>query len=285
MKKRSWSVAGILVIAALLLASCGNASGTASGEQQQGSQETAQVAKSTAEESVPEETEAASEITEEEPVEEEQTEEPAEAEPGGEAYAWQGLQDMPKCNYLDCFVTYHYIREFTNMSMGYYTDTVEAVDGVNTYTGFDGGTRTYLVDGRALSINDMAKNYTETDMGSIAETAKEALASAMASGENYTGRAFAGTGKEVIPDYGEHYDDETEYEYYEYNYPSTEELGMTMIERFYMKDGDVFAIYRETSMDGEVMSKSTELIKSISTEIPGGTFDIPDLEGYEKIEF
>ena len=108
------------------------------------------------------------------------------------------------------------------------------------------------------------------------------LAEAIEKGENIYGRSFIGTGSEAIPLYSEH-GDTAEYEYYEYNYPESEAAGMLMTERFYMKDGDVFAVYQKTTM-GDTDYEVLEVIKNISPEIPEGTFDLPDLSGYEEIK-
>ncbi len=117
-----------------------------------------------------------------------------------------------------------------------------------------------------------------------AETAQRSLDSAMKNGENIKGRSFHGTGKEAVPIISEE-DDKTEYEYYEYNYPETEKnSGDSIIERYYFKDGDVFAIYTKATW-GDTVIEDTEVIKSISGDIPDGTFELPDLSGYEKKEF
>ena len=55
-------------------------------------------------------------------------------------------------------------------------------------------------------------------------------------------------------------------------------------ERYYLKDGDVFAIYTKAAM-GETVIESTEIIKKMTSDIPDGTFDLPDVSGYEKIEY
>ena len=198
-------------------------------------------------------------------------------------YAWQGLEDMPQCAYLDALCSYHYYREYTSYVMGYATKNVEAVDGANTFKGTD-SSRTYSVDGRVITFNDSSKNYMEYNMdSSIAETAAEQIEKNKAEGTNLPGRAFVGTGSGVIPEYSETEDDQTEYEYYEYNYPGYEEYGTKMVERFYLKDGDVFAVWKETTM-GENTVGTTEVVQSMSGEIPKGTFDIPSTDGYEELK-
>lgn len=199
------------------------------------------------------------------------------------AYSWLGLQDMPRCNYLNALATYHYIREYTSYTAGFVTETTEAVDGINTYQSSD-NTKSYSIDGKVIGINESSKMYSEADATSNAEEARKNLEDYQASGENWTGRAFVGTGKEAIPGYSEKTGDTTEYEYYEYNYPASAEVGLPVIERFYMKDGDVYATCKTTYMEDEPLGQVTEVIKSISINIPEGTFDIPDLEGYEKLK-
>ncbi len=36
---------------------------------------------------------------------------------------------------------------------------------------------------------------------------------------------------------------------------------------------------------GETVVESTEIIKKMTSDIPDGTFDLPDVSGYEKIEY
>ena len=207
----------------------------------------------------------------------------AEAEPGGAAYAWLGMEDMPKCTYLDAIATSHYYRGYIYIATGnVYTETTLAVDGVNHFSGTE-YTRSYSIDGRSLGINDSAKLYWEQEDNSSNSEAAQALVSAMASGENLSGRAFVGKGRGAVPTgYAYFFEDETEYDYYEYNYPAEEEYGLSRIERYFMRDGDVFAIYYEESFGGEVLSDYTEVNRSISTELPEGVFDRPNLDGYEQ---
>lgn len=199
-------------------------------------------------------------------------------------YAWQGLQDMPECPYLDALCTYHYYREFTSYVMGMSTKNTEAVDGINSFKGTD-TTRTYSVEGKVITFNDSSKTYMEYDMGEgMIKMAKESMEKAMAQGTNTPGRTFVGTGSGVIPEYSETEGDKAEYEYYEYNYPGYEETGYQMVERFYMKDGDVYAINQQMSKDGEQITNMTEVIKSMSGDIPKGTFDVPSTDGYEELK-
>ncbi len=199
-------------------------------------------------------------------------------------YAWLGLQDMPSCPYLDAFCTYHYYREYTSYVSGYAMKYTEAVDGINTFKGTD-TTRTYSVGGKVITFNDSSKTYMEYDMGSgLVEQAKSNMEQAKAEGTNMVGRAFVTTGSGVIPVYSETEDDQTEYEYYEYNYPAYEENDYQIVERFYMKDGDVFAFYQATSTKGGDPMEMTEVIQSMSGEIPEGTFEIPSTDGYEELK-
>ena len=123
----------------------------------------------------------------------------------------------------------------------------------------------------------------QQDASDLAEDAKESLESAMETGENRYGRNFKGTGTGTIPILSDNGDD-AEYEYYEYDYPEMEaSSGDTMIERYYMKDGDVYAIYTEATM-GDTVVSSTEVIKKMTGDIPENTFELPDLSKYEKME-
>lgn len=213
-----------------------------------------------------------------------ETEAPAEAVSGNAEYAWLGLQDMPRCPYLDVLCTYHYYRVYTNYVLSFKQEQIEAVDGVNSYKKTDSN-RVYSVDGRVISFSDSAKKYMEQDIsGGLYNQAKDNLETSRADGVNMIGRQFVTTGTGVIPVYSDTEGDQTEYEYYEYEYPATlEATGYQMVERFYMKDGDVYAIYQQMSKDDKQASATTEVIESMSGEIPEGTFDIPSTDGYEKM--
>ncbi len=199
------------------------------------------------------------------------------------AYEILGLQDMPECNYLDCIAGYHYIQVYDAYALGIVTEQTEAVDGVNTYQE-NASSITYSVDGHIVSINENSKSYMEYDMGEdTIELAQSQLNKAMEEGINVTGREFQGKGSGIIPLYSDDGDDQ-EYEYYEYlTDASTESMAMSTLERFYMNDGDVFAIYTKATL-GETETEMTKVIKSIKTDIPEGTFTIPDLSGYERID-
>ena len=56
-----------------------------------------------------------------------------------------------------------------------------------------------------------------------------------------------------------------------------------LVQRHYMKDGDVYAIYTEATM-GDTVVSSTEVIKKMTGDIPENTFELPDLSKYEKTE-
>ena len=200
-------------------------------------------------------------------------------ESGVNPYAWLGLQDMPKCNYLDILSTGKYYQTYEHRAMGISSEQEDARDGVNTYTK-DANTTSYSIDGKVISINEASKFYMEYDIGSLAQTAKDAFEDALKNGTNTTGRSFVGTGKGIIPTLD---DDKTEYDYYEYNNPEAEEAGSSMTERFYLKDGDVYAIYEKISLGGSDV-ETVKIIKSISGEIPASTFELPDLSGYTKYE-
>lgn len=259
----------VLCVLALLLTACG-----ARAEKPRDIPE----AKKQAETGVPAEQPA------EEPPAQEAQETPEEsAAPGGAAYAWLGMEDMPRCPYLDAVATSHYCREFIYISTGnVYTETTVAVDGVNNFCGTE-YTRSYSVDGRSLGINDAAMIYWEREDNSSGSEAARTLEQAMARGENLSGRAFAEAGRGAVPaGYAYFFDDVSEYDYYEYCYPATDEYGLHKIERYYMRNGDVFAIYYEESFSGEILSDYTEVNQSISTDIPDGIFDFPNLDGYTQ---
>lgn len=201
-----------------------------------------------------------------------------EPEPEVHPYAWLGLQDMPECAYLDLLSSNRYIQVYDNYVLGVVGEVTEAQDGVNAYTKNQGAV-TYTVDGMIYSVNEDTQTYLEFDMTDSLSTAIANMESALAGGVNLKGRAFQGTGSEPIPQYSE-YGDDAEYEYYEYM-TGSEELTSSVLERFYLKDGDVFAIYTRTRV-GETTVESTSVIKSISGDIPEGLIAVPDLSDYEK---
>ena len=196
------------------------------------------------------------------------------------SYAWLGLEDMPKCNYLDLVAADHYYAVYDNYVLSIVSESKEAVDGINSYKD-TGSNRTWSVDGKVLTVSDNLKTYMESDMSSAAETAKKIHKEAIEKGTNSTGREFKEKGKGTIPVYSDK-GDTAEYEYYEYSYPASESEGTKIVERFYMKDGDVYAIYKATTL-GESTVETTQLVKSISADIPAGTFDLPNLDGYSKM--
>ena len=264
-KKRIITLAAVLAVGAPALAACGSTA-----DQGQTTTQTESAATTSASETTTEATTSAkSEAT---------TTSSGTAKSDVNPYAWLGLQDMPKCNYLDIISTGHYIQTSEYHAMGLTVDQTEAVDGVNTYTGNE-NTKSYSIDGKVTSITEASKIYMESDVSSLIEAAKENQEKAMAEGTDTSGRSFVGTGKGAIPGLDS---DTTEYDYYEYNYPATEEAGTSMTERYYMKDGDVYAIYEKVAL-GESEVESVKVIKSISGDIPAGTFDLPDLSGYTKI--
>ena len=199
-------------------------------------------------------------------------------------YAWLGLQDMPQCNYLDILSTRHYIQTYEYYAMSVKTTQTEAVDGINSYAE-DDNSIIYSVNGHVLSLNKNAKIYMEENLSSdMIEASTKAVEEAMANGTNSYGRAFVETGSGAIPLYSKD-GDAAEYDYYEYNYPESEAYGTSMTERFYLKDGDVFAIYEVIKYgDPQTEIESTKIIQSMSAEIPEGTFDEPDLSEYTLYE-
>lgn len=204
------------------------------------------------------------------------------AEAAVHPYAWIGFQDMPECGYLNALAANQYYKESDMYieGMSYVSKQINAVDGINSYKENE-NSKVWSIEGKSLSVNESSRQYMESDMSDLAENAKEQYKSAMESGTNLYGRELKGTGKEAVPIQEE---DSNEYEYYEYCYPEIEASGdTTVIERYYLKDGDVYAIYNKTTM-GDTVIESTEIIKKISEDIPEGTFDLPDLSDYEKLE-
>ena len=289
MRKRMKLAAAVCALA-LILPACGQqpekqSEGTA---KQESASSVSEAKEEVKEEVKAESKEASKEETEKEETEEKTTEETAEeAKDSEEAsfspYAILGLQDMPQCKYLDLLCGYHYLTTSDYYTMGIVTEQTEAVDGINSYKESD-NQRSYSVDGHVLSINDNAKQYMEYELGdTLIKEAKKNLEKAMETGQAVNARVFQGTGKSAVPLYSDD-GDTAEYEYYEYlTDSSTDSATMKMTERFYMKDGDVFAIYTETTM-GNTTVAVTKVVKDITGDIPEGTFELPDLTGYEKYE-
>ena len=208
---------------------------------------------------------------------EEEKEEPAEEV---HPYAWLGLEDMPECEYLDILATNHYIRKFDEYidGLSYVDERIEAADGLDTFKE-DKYNKIYVIDGKTTVINKDAKTYVENDLGGLTDAAEDTTKEAMEKGTNISGRAFREKGKGAVP---VQTDDKDEYEYYEYNYPDFEkDSENSETERFYMKEGDVYAIYKKITM-GETVVETTEMIKKISGDIPDDTFKLPDLSDYKK---
>lgn len=259
--KRKYYLIVMAVLMVLIMASCGASSGT---PEQGGSQDSGQEQTETTEEG-----DAA----------------PAEAEEEIHPYAWLGFQDIPKCDYLDILATNHYYQKSEEYidGLSYISKQITAVDGINRYEKED-DRETYSIDGKVTVVNGESKSYMEQDVSGLAEDAKEQVDNAMKEGTNISGRAFVGTGSEAIPIYSEQAGDKDEYEYYEYNYPEFEkDSDNKEVERVYLKDGDVFAIYKKITM-GDTVVSSTEIIKKISKDIPDGTFKLPDLSKYKKMD-
>ena len=248
--KRKHLIVLLILALTLLLAACGSSGDTSSQDE---SQDTAQEQTEVAEDTI-------------------------------HPYAWLGLQDMPECHYLDVLATNHYIKKSKEYidGLSYVSKETKAVDGINTYEKNEYN-ETYSIDGKVTTINLSSNTYMQQDASDLAEAAVENMESAMETGENLSRRSFVETGTGTIPIYSDNGDD-AEYEYYEYNYPEMEaSSGDTMIERYYLKDGDVYAIYTKATM-GDTEIASTEIIKKMSGKIPKNTFKLPDLSKYEKTE-
>ncbi len=194
-------------------------------------------------------------------------------------YAWMGLEDMPRCNYLNIMSTNNFVQVYDTYVLGIKAEVTDACKGLKTYQK-NQSTLTYNIEGMIYSINTDSKQYAQYDMTASIEGAEETMKTAIAEGINTKGRAFQGTGKSAIPLYSDEEGDSAEYEYYEYM--TGEADGNNVIERFYLKDGDVFAIYSKTHV-GETDLESTNVIKSISADVPDDLFVVPDLTDYTKI--
>lgn len=223
---------------------------------------------------------AESEEAESEPAASETAE--SETAPAAEVhpYAWLGLQDMPKCPYLDLLATNCYIQVYDTYVLGIKAEVTEANRGVDAYQK-NQSSLSYAINGMIYSINTDAKSYTEYDMTSSLANAQTNMENAISQGVNIKARSLRGTGKAVVPFYSDDAGDSAEYDYYEY-ITGSEEGGNYVIERFFLRDGDVFAIYTQTHT-GETELEATNVIKSISGDVPDELFQLPDLSGYTKL--
>ncbi len=204
----------------------------------------------------------------------EATSAPTPSPTGIHPYAWLGLQDMPHCNYLDFIASQHYLRVVDFYVDSYVVEKTEAVDGLNTYSKDQNGL-TLNLDGMVYSFNDASMIYMTNDMTAMLEDARQARAEHVEKGINEYGRVFQNIGQGAIPLYADATGDTSEYEYYEYLTGASDEAQTaSLTERFYMKDGDVFAIYSLAGMgDSEV--ESTEVIKSITSDLPEDILALP----------
>ena len=196
-------------------------------------------------------------------------------------YNWLGYPEMPRCNYLDRIASQRYYREYTSyieLGSGVYgAESIEATDGANTYersiTGGDG--ETYKLAGMIYSFNNRNMTYMETDLTSL-YAAQPTIAERIAANENATGKVFNGMGRSAVPFYASI--DSAAYDYYEYSAGSG---ALMLIERLYMKDGDVFAVYSLVG-DKDSGTAYTIVTTKMTADIPEGIFELPDLSGYTK---
>ena len=256
--KKSLAVACIIIML-FTLAACGKQSAPAT-------EAPAPTAEPAAEAAATEEPAAA-----EEPA---AVEKPAEEKPVS-PYAWLGYEELPQCNYFDIMATGVFYREFDSHISGYSVPTVQASDGVNTYQ-FDGSTISLNLNGMVYSLNVRGKQYIEKDMTATYQSTLAAQNENRMNGVDAAGKEFAGTGNEPVPllsDSG----DSADYEYYEF---TGEQMGATLRERIYFKDGDVYAIHQLFTM-GENTTELTEVIKLVSAKPDPALFALPaDFDEY-----
>ena len=193
-------------------------------------------------------------------------------------YEWLGLSGMPECNYLDILSSNRYYQVYDLYGTEGKTEYIEAADGIDSYQASETA-RSLAVDGMFYSIDEIGKTYTRIDNTDSTAQARAYMESVFAQGTNIYGRELKGTGKGAVPLYADAEGDAAEYEYYEFltSNPGVNEI----VERFYMRDGDVFAIYTRAANDVTAI-ESTKVIKSISPDVPAGIFTTPNLAGYTE---
>ena len=191
-------------------------------------------------------------------------------------YEWLGLSGMPECRYLDLLSSNHYYQVYEKYDADGRTEIAEAADGIDSCL-VTADSKSLSLNGMFYYIDETEKTYALYDYTDSVAQATAYMESVMAEGTNTKGRVFQGAGSSAVPLYAAAAGDTAEYEYYEF---LTSNPGVNEItERFFMKDGDVFAIYTRT-VAGESTEESTDVIKSISDEIPAALFVTPDLSGY-----
>lgn len=193
-------------------------------------------------------------------------------------YAWMGLEDMPKCNYLDIMSTNNYVQVYDTYVLGIKAEVTDACKGLKTYQK-NQSSLTYNLEGMIYSLNTDSKQYALVDMTESIEDIRKNMEKTMSEGINSSGRVFQGTGKSTVPQYDEKEGDSAEYDYYEY---LIESAGSSVLERYFMRDGDVFAVYKKVKA-GETEMETTNVIKSLSGDVPDDLFVMPDLSDYTRI--
>lgn len=190
-------------------------------------------------------------------------------------YAWLGLQDLPQCNYFDLVAGQHFVRVIDFYMGPLVSERTMAEDGLNSYTLAE-GTIALNIDGMVYSFNPDSKLYTTFDMTDLREDQLAQRAEDVEKGINESGRVYQGTGTSVIPVYSDSTGDTAEYDYYEYLIENSGEgYEMALTERFFFKDGDVFAISSHMKV-GENELDYAEVIKSISGDIPEDLIALPE---------
>ncbi|MBR6230825.1 MAG: hypothetical protein IKR00_02700, partial [Lachnospiraceae bacterium] len=205
-----------------------------------------------------------------------QLDDPAsETETNVQKYAFLGLQDMPECNYLDALSSFRYYMVIDSYQGDSVTEEIYVTDGVDSFRS-DVSTYYYTIDGHYLMIDKNTGDRTEMEIDpSVLEQSKKQIEDIKNTGTPIlSARQFQTKGKGVIPIYS-NCGDNNEYDYYEY---LTDQSGFSLTERYYMKDGDVFAIWNK-SVSGQFETEKTQVIKEMTGEIPEGILEFPDISG------
>ncbi len=163
-----------------------------------------------------------------------------------------------------------YYMEYTAYAMGVKMDCQVAYrdgnsDSITEMSGFQ--THSLYLDGAFYNIDDTNKTYSRIEL------AEDAADDVMDAAE-YSDYVYVSSGKGSIP--GLEAVDSAAYDYDEYN--AVLEGGETLPMRYYMKNGQLYAIYSSVD-DIEIVM----LIEKLSADIPAGMLKIP--AGYTEQAF
>ena len=172
--------------------------------------------------------------------------------------------------YAEMMMNGHYYMESTSYVMGMEFSTIVAVDGENSDSignAFGYQTRTLILDGIIYNIDETNKTYTATPVDTATETTNNNY--------DYTNMEYTSSGNSAITGLEEI--DTNSYDYEEYTCTiDANGSTMTIPLRFYMNDGNLYAIQLSAMGIDTVM-----IITTMSADIPADMLQLP--EGYTEV--